>query len=525
MNYRPVVLTIIDGLGIAPNGPGNTVSLSNISNLRKLTSSYFSATLSASGEGVGLPWGETGNSEVGHINLGAGRIVVQDLPRINSTIADGSFFQNPAFLKAEEHVKKNNSKLHIMGLLGTGAAHSYEKHMYSLIEFATQKGIKNIFLHLFTDGRDTAPKSALGYLTDLEKAISGFGSCKIATIGGRYFGMDRDKHWDRIMKSYNSMVLGEGPKYKDAKDVVATSYEKGITDEFVEPSVICEGQKPIAKIEKGDALIFFNFRPDRALQITKTFVMPSLPDEVKRTQKVEDLLFVAMTEYDKDLPVEIAFNPVNVEYPVARVISEAGLKQLHIAETEKYAHVTVFFDGGVEANFVGEDRVLIPSPQVPKYDEKPEMSARELTDRVLRELATNKYDFIVINFANCDMVGHTGNIDATKIAIETVDNSVARIANEVLNMGGATIITADHGNCESMRDAHTGMMETDHTINPVPLCIVAKGFEHASRSIFDLGDVSPDGFLGDVAPTILDLMGLKRPKDMHGFSFANLSNK
>ena len=476
--------------------------------------------LRASGEGVGLPWGEMGNSEVGHINLGAGKIVVQNLPRITQAISDGSFFKNEAFLGAINNVKEKKSKLHLMGLLGPGGAHSYDRHIFALLEFAMIHKIENVYLHLFTDGRDTSPKSALLYLESLRREIKKIGIGKIATIGGRYYGMDRDKHWDRIATAYNAMVLGVGNFYEDAETAVQDAYDKGLTDQYMEVAVIQENGKPVATVEEGDSVIFFNFRPDRAVQIAKMFTLPSLPQKVKREKKIDDLTFVSMTEYDRDLPVAVAFKPVKVEYPIARVISEAGLKQLHIAETEKYAHVTAFFDGGQEGNFSGEEKVLIPSPSVPRYDEEPEMSARELTDRLLREISTNKYAFIVVNFANCDMVGHTGNIEAAKKAVETVDNCIGRIASEVLSVGGAMVVTADHGNCEHMQDVQTGMMETEHTINPVPLIIVAKGFEADNANPFN-PNTKPSGVLGDVAPTLIELMGLNKPRQMNGISFAS----
>lgn len=517
MKYRPVVLIIMDGWGVAPPSAGNCVESAAKPNFDKLAKEYFCATLGASGEAVGLPWCEIGNSEVGHQNLGAGKIVTQDLPRITNSIKDGSFYKNKEFLAAIEHAKKNRSKLHLFGVLGPGGVHAHEQHLYALLEVAKAGGLSEVLIHLFLDGRDTPPRSAEGFLEVCKQEIKRIGIGTIVSLVGRHFAMDRDHHWDRIEKAYKLLTEGKGASAVNFTEAIQRSYERQIFDQYIEP-IVLEGKTngSFAAIQDNDAVIFYNFRPDRAIQLSQALTSPDFKGFSRRLLK--NLYFVGLTQYDSGLPIKVAFPPVLVQYPIARIISEANLKQLHMAETEKFAHVTVFFNGGREEPFPGEDRILVQSPYAERYDERPEMAASEVAEKALREISKGKYSFVVINFANPDMVGHTGNLPAIREAVSTVDKCLGRLVPEIVSLGGAAVITADHGNAESKIDLETGELTTDHTINPVPLIIAARDFINEGSEI--VAGKKPTGVLGDVAPTLIDLMGLKRPPQMDGVSFA-----
>ena len=518
---KPVVLIILDGYGVAAPSKGNAITLARKPNLNSYLNSYPVLTLQAAGEAVGLSWGEMGNSEVGHLSLGSGRILYQNLPRITRAIADGSFFENQAFLKACQYAREKNGNLHIMGLISPGGVHSYSEHCYALVELAKKQKVKKVFIHAFLDGRDTSHNSGKRYVGELQKKLKQIGLGEIATISGRYFSMDRDNHWERIEKAYMAITQGKCERaYEDPARAIEASYKAKIYDEEFVPTVITKGGKPKAVVKEGDSLIFFNFRADRARQLTKAFILPSF-EKFKRPKYLQNLFFVAMTEYEKDLPMEIAFLPEKITMPLAKVISQAGLKQLHIAETEKYAHVTFFFNGGQEESFAGEERIIIPSPQVPSYDKKPEMSALQVTDRILKEIEADKFDFIVLNYANPDMVAHTGNLPATIQAIEILDDLVGQVVNKVLVKEGVVLITADHGNAEELYKLQTGEIDKEHSTCPVPLFIIGREFEGkvaAGAAGKDLSQVTPAGVLADIAPTILKIMGLKRPEEMTGRS-------
>ena len=449
----------------------------------------------ASGLSVGLPKGQMGNSEVGHTNIGAGRIVYQELTKITKSIEDGDFFSISEFNKAIENCKKYNSKLHIMGLLSDGGVHSHQRHLFALLELAKRKDFEDVYVHCFLDGRDTPPASAEGYLAELEAKMSEKGVGKIATIMGRFYAMDRDKRWNRIQKAYDAMVKGEGEKASSASVAIENSYQKEVFDEFVVPTVICNNDKPVAKIEENDSVIFFNFRPDRAREITRAIVDEEFDGFEREYFKTN---FVTFTNYDETIKnVSVAFKKDEIKNTFGEIISKHGMTQLRIAETEKYAHVTFFFNGGEEKQYEGEDRILIPSPKVETYDMKPEMSAFEVTENVLNAIHSRKYDSIILNFANPDMVGHTGNVEAVIKALESLDGCVEKIVEAIEEEHGILLITADHGNCEQMIDYKTGEPHTAHTTNPVPLVLVGKD------------DVKlKEGRLADLAPTMLDLMGL-----------------
>ncbi|MBU1075393.1 2,3-bisphosphoglycerate-independent phosphoglycerate mutase [Patescibacteria group bacterium] len=520
MNTDFVTLIIIDGFGIAPPRRGNAISIAVTPTLDELVTTFPSMALKSSGELVGLPWGEMGNSEVGHLSIGTGRIVYQSLPRITKEIAEGSFFKNTAFLNAAKHVKNNNSALHIMGLVSDGGVHSSEEHLYALLEFCKDNGLDKVYIHAFLDGRDTAKNTAEEFILQLQRRINDLGVGKIASLAGRYYGMDRDNRWDRIEKSYNAIV--EGVSEQTAEDpikMIQKSYENNVFDEEFIPTVITENGKPVATVQDNDAVIFFNFRPDRTRQITKAFILPGF-EKFQRKRSLQNLFFVSMTEFEKDLPVsEIAFPPIEIDTPLSKVIADNNFKQLHIAETEKYPHVTFFFNGGKEAAFEGEDRVLIPSPHVSSYDQKPAMSTREIKERVVQEILKKKYKLIVINLANVDMVGHTGNLKAAVKAVEVVDEAVKEIVEATLDMEGAAIITADHGNAEEMMNAQTGDIVKEHSSNPVPFVLIGKQWEGQSTlPTRDLSSLQSVGMLADVAPTILQILGLDRPAEMTGRS-------
>ena len=505
MNKKLTMLMILDGFGINDNEKGNAVKLANTPNIDRLMKTCPKTEVYTSGLNVGLPDGQMGNSEVGHTNIGAGRIVYQELTRITKSIEDGDFFSIPEFVEAIENCKKNNSKLHIMGLLSDGGVHSHIRHLFALLELAKRRDFEDVYVHCFLDGRDTPPASAEGYIMQLEEKMKEKEVGRIASISGRFYAMDRDKRWQRVKKTYDALVNGTGEKATSAVTAIESSYQKEIFDEFVEPTVIVNGEAPIATIEKNDSVIFFNFRPDRAREITRTLV-----DKEFNEFETKDLnlYFVCMTPYDETMPnVKVAFKKEPLKNTFGEYISNNGLTQLRIAETEKYAHVTFFFNGGEEKQYKGEDRILVPSPKVETYDLKPEMSAIEVTDKVVEAIKSEKYDSIILNYANPDMVGHTGNLEASIKAIETIDNCVGRVIEEINKVNGICLITADHGNSEQMIDYKTGEPHTAHTTNPVPLILV--GME---------GVTLKTGKLADLAPTMLDIMGLKKPDEMTGES-------
>lgn len=519
---QPAVLIILDGFGVAPPSRGNAIAMAKTPVLDRFVEQYPTVTLQAAGESVGLPWGEMGNSEVGHLNLGSGRIMFQDLPRITRSIVEGTFFTNPVFAQAIDHAVKHEGALHIVGMFSAAGVHSFDEHGFALLDLCHRQKINQVFVHVILDGRDSPYNSGLELVTKLQKKMQQIGVGKIATVSGRQFAMDRDNHWDRTATVYQAMTAGEGPAAVDPVEAIRASYEAGVYDEQFVPTVITDSTHPVGLVTDRDAVIFFNFRSDRARQLTKAFVLPGF-EKFPRPVYLKNLFFVTMTEYEKDLPVSTAFPPEEVTEPLAKVMSDAGLKQLHAAETEKYAHVTFFFNGGREAPFSGEDRILVPSPSIASYDQKPEMSARELTDRTIKALNTGQYSFAVINFANPDMIGHTGNIPATLKAVETVDACVGEIVEAVLSINGLVMITADHGNAEAKIDGQTGEVSKEHSANPVPLIIIGNTLPPELLNRYrapmrDLSPLTPVGVLADVAPTLLTLMGLPIPASMTGHS-------
>lgn len=499
---RPTMLMILDGFGLNPRREGNAVAAANTPNLDGIFAKYHHTQLSACGLAVGLPEGQMGNSEVGHLNIGAGRVVYQELTRITKAAEDGSLFENPALNNAMDHALANNSALHFFGLLSDGGVHSHISHLFALLDMAKKKGLKKVLVHCFLDGRDVPPRCANQYIKSLQSHMDTLGIGEIATICGRYYAMDRDKRWDRVEKAYDAMTLGHGFETATGCAAVDSAYERGENDEFVQPSVTGAGT-----VNDGDAIIMYNFRPDRAREITRAFADPAF-DGFIRKKTVKNLKYVCMTQYDASMPgVEVAFPPQTLVNTFGDYIASLGLSQLRIAETEKYAHVTFFFNGGVEAPAPKEDRILVPSPKVPTYDLQPEMSAPEVTSQVLTRIAEEKYDCIILNFANADMVGHTGIMDAAVKAVETLDTCVPQIVDAVLAKGGQILLTADHGNADCMIDEE-GNAVTAHSLSPVPLVHIAS----------DPKELSDGGRLCDIAPTLLDLMGLEKPAEMTGRS-------
>ena len=503
---KPVALIIMDGFGHTTQKEGSAIDKANIPNIKRLVKEYPNTLINASGLDVGLPNGQMGNSEVGHTNIGAGRIVYQDLTRITKSIEDGDFFINEVLCQAMENGKEK--ALHIMGLLSDGGVHSHIDHLKALLKMASQKGVQKVYVHAFTDGRDTDPQSAIHYVREIEDYMEEIKCGQFATVNGRYYAMDRDKRWERIEKAYNAMVLGQGEVATSASDAVENSYKNGNNDEFIVPTVITKDNQPVGKINDGDSVIFFNFRPDRAREISRCIV----DKEFNGFERVDvNTFFVCLTEYDVTLPnVQIAFGPQSLSNTLGEYLSKLGKTQLRAAETEKYAHVTFFFNGGVEEPNKGEDRELIPSPKVATYDLQPEMSAPELEAKVMEKINEDKYDFIVVNFANPDMVGHTGVMEAAVKAVETVDNCVGKLVDRIVEIGGSVIITADHGNAELMLDPTTGKVITSHSVNPVPFIVAGK--DYVGKELL------ADGRLSDIAPTILDMMGLEQPEEMTGHS-------
>ena len=500
MKKRPVALIIMDGFGYNDSEFGNAIKAANTPNIDRFLKEYPHTQIGASGMNVGLPDGQMGNSEVGHTNIGAGRIVYQELTRITKSIVDGDFFANEAINSAIENCKKNNSRLHCMGLLSDGGVHSHNTHLYGILEAAKKAGLTEVYVHCFMDGRDVPPTSGAGFIEELVEKMKKIGVGEIASISGRYYAMDRDNRWDRVEKAYSAMVRGEGNFNNNPVDVMKKSYAEDVTDEFVVPT-ICNKD---GMIKSNDSVIFFNFRPDRAREITRTFVDDKFTGFERN---MLSLCFVCMTQYDVTMPnVEVAFKPQSLTNTFGEYISKNGLTQLRIAETEKYAHVTFFFNGGVESPFKNEDRALIDSPKVATYDLQPEMSAILVCDEVVKRIESGKYDSIILNYANCDMVGHTGVFDAAKAAVEVVDECVGRTVDAILAQGGIALITADHGNADKMYEPD-GSPFTAHTTNPVPLIIVGENCK-----------LRDDGVLADLAPTMLELLNLPQPTEMTGKS-------
>jgi 2,3-bisphosphoglycerate-independent phosphoglycerate mutase len=520
---RPFVLIVMDGWGINPRTEGNAIALARTPNIDRLAQQWPHTSISTSGEAVGLPEGQMGNSEVGHQNIGAGKRVLQDYTRVSESIRNGSFFHNPALLKAIEHVKKNQSRLHICGLLGNGGVHAHESHLEALLQLAKLHEIEHVYIHSFTDGRDTSPTGGIKFMQQLQARaheIGGEHAAQVATVSGRYYAMDRDNRWDRTAMTYFAMTRAEGRHAKSAVDAIQQSYDQNVTDEFIIPTVVMQDNHPVAVVKAGDALIHYNFRPDRARQLTKAFVLKELPPQAEgkfnRGPRLPDLEYVMMTEYEEGLDAEVAYRADEVDMPLARVISEHGLRQFHTAETEKYAHVTYFINGRRETPFPGEDRLLVPSPKVPTYDLQPEMSAAGVTDTAVEHIRSGQYDLVIMNYANADMVGHTGVIEAAIKAVEAVDTGVGRVVEATLAAGGGLLITADHGNAEQLIEYDTGKPFTAHTTYPVPLYLVVPQFAHAR--------LRTDGILADVAPTILHVLGIAQPKDMTGRSLIVSAN-
>ncbi len=501
---KRVLLCIMDGWGICSDSIKDATKTAKTPNIDRFYKEEKNIQIFADGEHVGLPSGQMGNSEVGHLNIGAGRIVYQDLTRINKSIKDGDFYTNEKFLKAVEHTKKNNSALHLFGLVSTGGVHSSLEHILALIEFAKRQGLKNVYLHAFLDGRDTPPKSAAGFLEIIEEKLKEANLPPVASVSGRYYAMDRDNRWDRVEKAYNMLILGEGNKSASAIEAVKASYENGVTDEFVEPTVI---NVPNSRIKDNDAVIFFNFRPDRAREISKAINFENF-DGFQRKAVRKNIYYVTFKQYDATFPFPVAFEPQPLVNLLGEVLDKNGIKQFRTAETEKYAHVTFFFNGGIDEPNKLETRVLINSPKVATYDLQPEMSAPAVCEQVLNALDNKDYGFILVNFANPDMVGHTGVMEAAVKACETVDECVGKIVKKAKENNAAVILTADHGNAECMEDAVTHAPYTAHTTNPVPLFIINAGNIELKKT----------GALCDIAPTVLELLEIEKPKEMDGNS-------
>jgi 2,3-bisphosphoglycerate-independent phosphoglycerate mutase len=502
---------ILDGVGLSDEKTGNAFQQAKKPNIDRLLKTYPSNRVKTSGEAVGLPDGQMGNSEVGHTNIGAGRIIYQELTRIDHEISDEDFFKNPVLVEAINNAKISGRALHLMGLVSDGGVHSHQNHLYALLELAKRHDVKNVYVHVITDGRDTAPDTAAKFVAQLEAKMSKLGIGQIATISGRYYSMDRDNRWDRIELSYNAMVSGDGDKYQYSKAAIEASYNAKIYDEFIKPTVLIDDQnKPIATIHDNDSVIFFNFRPDRARQLTRALVGENF-NGFMRQIVLKNLHFVTMTEYDETIKnVYVAYKPQAINNTFGEYISKLGYTQLRIAETEKYAHVTFFFNGGEEKPYSGEDRIMVSSPKVATYDLKPEMSASELADKVITAIDSKKYDVIIMNFANGDMVGHTGKLDKTIQAVEALDSQVGRIIDRLEAVHGEAIITADHGNCEYMIDPKTGAVVTSHSTFDVPIIVVSTRFKQVNS-----------GRLCDITPTLLTLMNESIPTEMTGHSLVD----
>ena len=515
--YKPIVLVILDGYGRGPENAANAIFKAKKPNIDFIEKNYPMTNLQASGIAAGLPWGEEGNSEVGHLNLGSGRIVYQYLPRITFAIRDGSFFKNPELLKAAEHVKKNNSSFHIIGLIGQGNVHSYIDHLYGLLDFAKNENVGDTFIHAFTDGRDSPPQDSLKFYEKIRNKLEhDYPFAKMVDIVGRRLAMDRDNGWDKTERAYRLLTESKGELYNNIQDAIKFDYDKNLTDEFIEPKVI--ESKPI---EDNDSVVFLNFREDSARQLTEAFVLDNF-DKFER-KKIENLYFATMTRYDKDLPIHVLFEPVEIRNTLSEVISNYGKSQVHIAETEKYAHVTYFFNGGIETPFENEHRLLIPTSHDYNFAESPTMSAPEVTERIIENVESKKYDFIVVNYANADMLGHTGDFKATVKAIEILDEKIGQIMESIIKVDGILLITADHGNADEELDLLTGAPHTEHSSNPVPFYLIGNKFKsEKSQEDIEIGKLEVGGILADVAPTILELMELPQPPEITGKSLLKL---
>jgi len=533
---RPLVLIILDGWGYAPPSPANAISLARKPNYDKLLAEFPNTLIHTSGRYVGLPAGQMGNSEVGHLNIGAGRIVYMDITKIDLMIENGEFFKNSALIDAMQKGRTGERRLHLFGLLSDGGVHSHQEHVYALLRMAKQNGVERVFVHAFMDGRDTLPTNGAGYIEQLQQKMREYGVGKIASVSGRYYAMDRDRRWEREKKAVDAMVsgVGEGGRYTDSVQGVRESYNRDVTDEFIVPFVVVDERgEPMATIRDGDVCINFNFRADRARQITRCLCRNShftpqdgrelegsedLDRVIPRDRVPKDLTYICMTQYDKHFTLPVVSPPESLGNILANVMADRHMRNLRVAETEKYAHVTYFFNGGVEKPFPGEDRALVPSPKVATYDLKPEMSAQGIADAVIKAIEEKTFDVMVVNFANADMVGHSGKIPPTVVAVETVDHCLGQIYSALKRAGGAMIVTADHGNAEQMIDPATGGPQTAHTTNPVPFIVVA---EHAVPRAGFKGDerrftLKPDGALQDIAPTMLGILGISQPKEMTG---------
>lgn len=534
---KPTVLIMLDGWGIGPNNAGNAIVKANTPNMDKFWLAFPHTQITASGEAVGLPRGEDGNTETGHLNVGAGHIVYQDLPRINMAIADGTFYQNPALLSAVAHVRKYNSVLHLMGLVGAGGVHSNIEHLYALLNFCKQQNVEKVFIHGFTDGRDSPPTSGINYVQQLMDHCNKLGVGTIATLMGRYYAMDRDKRWDRIEKAYDSLTIGDEKSCTtDPIAALQAQYNKGITDEFIEPINVCNSDGSHRVVQHNDAAIFINYRIDRPRELTRAFVMPDFErgithqafdpysekytksniqetetkiETFERKVKVNNLYFVTMTRYEEGIPTDVAFPPQNIKNPVCKVFAENGLRQLRITETEKERFVTYYMNGQQDVMYPGEDRIIIPSKGVKSYDQAPEMSAYEIANEMIDRIQQDKYDVIIANICNGDMVGHTGNLEAAIKACEIVDEVIGKIATIIMAKGGVLLITADHGNVEEMINNETGEIDTEHSAYPVPLIIIGKQYLNQPMML-------PTGILADIAPTMLKIMGISKPASMTG---------
>lgn len=509
MSKKTTVLMILDGFGLSDKEEGNAIKLANTPNIDKIMEEYPCVKGNASGLYVGLPDGQMGNSEVGHLNMGAGRIVYQELTRITKSIQDGDFFENDVLKSAMENCKERNSAIHFMGLLSNGGVHSHNEHLYALLKMAKMNNIEKVYIHAFLDGRDTPPTSAKGFLEELQSKIKEIGVGKIATVSGRYYSMDRDNRWERVEHAYNTIVMGKGDSTSDIISYIESSYSKGINDEFIVPTVVVENDKPVATINENDSVVFFNYRPDRAREMTRAFCDENFK-EFDRDKGFFKTKFVTFTDYDSSLAnKEVVFLKESLSNTFGEYISNLGLNQLRMAETEKYAHVTFFFNGGIEEPYKNEDRILIPSPKVATYDLQPEMSAKEVTEKLNENISSGKYDLIIVNYANSDMVGHTGVIDAAIKAIEVLDSCIGEVVETIIKNDAQMFICADHGNSDQLIDYKTGEPFTAHTTNPVPFILI---------NCKEAKALKENGKLADIAPTLLDMMDLDKPKEMTGES-------
>ena len=508
LKHIPMVLVVLDGWGLNDEKKGNAIALAGTPNMQRFWSQYPHTTLGTSGEAVGLPEGQMGNSEVGHLNIGAGRIVYQEFTRITRAIRDGSFFTNEELVAAVKHVQQKGSALHLMGLLSDGGVHSHITHLFALLELAGRHNLERVYVHCFLDGRDVPPDNAGQYIRQLEDRCRELAAGRIATVMGRYYAMDRDRRWERTEKAYRAMVLGEGLRAASAMEALEEAYRRGETDEFVQPTVVLDGSgQPVATVNDGDGVIFYNFRPDRARQITRAFVDEDFQG-FNRPENRPRVWYTCMTQYDKTIRAPVAFQPQHLNNTLGEVLSRLGVRQLRLAETEKYAHVTFFFNGGVETPYPGEDRILIPSPKVATYDQKPEMSAVEVTDTFLEQLSSGKYQVVIMNYANADMVGHTGDMAAAEKAVATVDRCLGRLVEAVQDRKGTVLITADHGNADEMTEPD-GHPHTAHTTNPAPFILINDELKNVQLR---------PGILADIAPTMLELLGVDKPAEMTGES-------